>query len=498
MTTEPVFIAVDLGASSGRVMVGEILNDRISLAEIHRFASRAREEDGRLFWEEGHLFAEIENGLARVVDQYGVDRAYRIGVDSWGVDHGFLDEDGGLLASPRQYRDPRSRKAMEILGNEPGHNWLFEQTGVQSAFVNTSFHLYAEFNDERTAAAKAARQLLFMPDLVARRLCGSRVNERTIASTSQLQDLRTGKWSEAVIEALKLPREIFGDVVEPGTVLGPVVDRLARSMGVPDMQVVAVGGHDTASAVAAIPFRSPDHLFLSSGTWSIMGLVSPQPILSAEARARGFSNEGAVGGGVRFLRNLCGMWLIEECRREWQDGDDGPLAYGELVRLAEEAPPAESWIDPDAPLFVAPGPMEDRVRSYCRQTGQKEPADRASLLRMIFESLAVKYALVIAEIEQLRGSPVAGIHVVGGGSRNGLLNRMTADASGKPVLAGPVEATALGNLIVQMQAAGVVADLAEGRRLIERSFPLETVTPEGRFEIGKRVATMRNLPALES
>lgn len=498
MKKHPVFIAVDLGASSGRVMVGETKDNRLSLAEAHRFASRSHEEGGRYFWEVEHLFGEIEKGLAEAVGLYGNDRSYRVGIDSWGVDHGFLDGHGTLLAPPRQYRDPRSNAAMEVLGKAPGHDWLFEQTGVQSAFVNTSFHLYAEYHQERTAASRAARRLLFIPDLVANRLCGCRVNERTIASTSQLQDLRTGKWSDPVIEALKLPREIFGEMVEPGTVLGPVDDRLANSLGVSDMQVVAVGGHDTASAVAAIPFQSPDHLFLSSGTWSIMGLVAPEPILSIEARKRGFSNEGAVGGGVRFLRNLCGMWLIEECRREWQQAEGDALPYGDLVRMAEEAPPSESWIDPDAPLFVAPGPMEQRIRHYCQQTGQKEPKDRAALLRIIFESLALKYAVVVEEIEQLRGSPVAGIHVVGGGSRNQLLNRMTADAIGKPVLAGPVEATALGNLIVQMQAAGVVDNLAGGREWIARSFPLEEVVPEGRFGLAGRIAAMRDLPAIES
>lgn len=477
----PKFLAVDLGASSGRVIAATLQEERVVLDEIHRFPSNAYEREGSFFWDERHLFGEIVQGLAMAVEKFGKERSFYVGIDTWGVDCGLLDQAGNLLASPRQYRDPRSRQAMEQLEKKLGHDWLFDRTGVLSMFVNTSFHLFAEFHLEETEASKAAEKLLFMPDLIAHFLSGSDSVERTIASTSQLLDLRTMDWSKDVLGALHLPAKLFTRPVSPGTRLGKVRKGLSERLDGVDMTVVAVGGHDTASAVGAIPFSGPDILFLSSGTWSIMGMVVPEPILSPEARLLGWSNEAAVGGGVRFLKNLCGMWIIEECRREWEAADGEAPDYEQIVRSARESGYFDAVIDPDDAVFASPGPMEERIRRFCRESGQNEPQNRGEVLRVVFQSLAAKYGLVFQQLESLIGRPLSGIHVVGGGSRNEFLNEMTADSIGKPIQAGPVEATALGNIIVQMVEEGSLPDLDAGRRLIAKSFPVTSYYPEGKY-----------------
>jgi rhamnulokinase len=414
-------------------------------------------------------------GLRRAAETHGND-IVSVGIDSWGCDFGLLDESGRLLDMPHQYRDPRFEGMREVLNSHLGEVEVFAHTGVRTLFYNTSLHLLAEASKNSPALANAKR-LLFIPDLLAYWLTGIQANEQTIASTSQLLDPRSRDWAWKVIEAINLPTLPFGRVVPPGTVLGPVRPEVAEQIGIRHLPVISTASHDTAAAVAGIPLEGDDKLWLSSGTWSIMGLELPGPITSPAAYEFGFGNELGVAGTVRFLCNISGLWIILECRRAWAlQGEK--LSYDEMDDLASKAEQFTAFIDPDDPTFASAGGMPEKILAYCARTGQSVPEDKGTLLRVAIDSLALKYRHVYERLCKLVGKRYTRLNVGGGGIQNVLLSQATADALAIEVVAGPVEATSCGNIITQMIAMGEIPDLAAGRRLIRESFEFRTFRPE--------------------
>ena len=454
------YAAIDLGATSGRVVTGRLDGERITLEEVHRFHNRpVRLPDG-LRWNLLHLFTEALEGLRRAGPLAGV------GVDTWAVDYALLDGAGRVLGLPFHYRDERTSGMDERAFGRVPQAELYAATGIQTLPINTVFQLLA---DEGSAALAAAERLALVPDLLAYWLCGELANESTNASTTGLLDARSGEWAGELIERLRLPRGIFGALIEPGTALGPLLDH--HDLG--PVTTYAVASHDTASAFAAAPVRDEHAAILSSGTWSLLGLELPEPVLSDAAREANLTNERGVDGTTRLLKNVMGMWLLEECRRAW----DAEHSYEELERMAGSVEGDVPLFDPDDPSFLAPGDMPARIAAACEQA---EPSDIATTTRSIMVSLACKYRWVIERLEAVSGRDVRRIHLIGGGARNALLARLTADICAREVVIGPVEATALGNVLVQARAAGELGSLADLRAVAAASVDptVDEPTPE--------------------
>lgn len=468
------FVAVDLGASSGRVMLGRWGADRVTLHELRRFPNGPVAVRGRLYWDVLRLWDEIRAGLAAAA---GLGVPAGIGVDSWGIDFGLLDEAGGLLGNPHHYRDPRTAGMPEVVDRLLPAERLYSRTGIQRLAFNTLYQLVAmrQSGDPRL---EAARTLLLIPDLFHHWMTGRRGTEYTNASTTQLLDVVRGDWATDLVRELGLPAGILPPVDPPGTVLGPLSDEVAREVGLTaTVPVVAGATHDTAAAVAAVPGLDEESAFISSGTWNLVGVELGAPETGEEARRWDFTNEGGVAGRIRFLKNVCGLWLLEECRRRWQrEGTDCDIA--ELVRRAEAAPPLRSVVDPDAGEFSRPGDLPAAIRRYCRERGEPEPRGKGEVVRCCLESLALKHRWVIEGLEAVTGRRLETLRIVGGGSRNHLLCRLTADACGRRVVAGPAEATALGNVLVQALATGRLRDLEAGREMIARSEAQEVYEPD--------------------
>lgn len=474
MTSGKTFIAVDLGAGSGRVIAAKTDFSTLELEEVHRFDNPGTDLPGGSFWNIVGLYREILEGLRRAVERHG-ESIVSIGIDTWGCDFGLIDGNGELLGMPHQYRDPRFEGMAEAMHAILPEAEVYAQTGIKTNFYNSSLHLLAAARKDSPALANA-ENLLFVPDLLAYWLTGRQAVERTIASTSQLLDARTGQWAWGVIDALGLPHKIFGEVVAPGTVLGTIREEVANFIGRAGIPVVASACHDTASAVAGIPMTGAGNLWLSSGTWSIMGVETGEAITSPEALAFGFCNELGVDGSVRFLKNIAGLWLIQECKRQWAlDGDH--LSYAEMAALADKAEPFTAFIDPDDAVFASPGEMPAKIRAFCERTGQAVPRDRGQVLRVASDSLALKYRIVYDRIRKLTGRDYVRLHAGGGGIQNELLSQATASALGIEVVAGPVEATSCGNVITQMVGTGHLPDIAAGRELIRRSFEFRSFVP---------------------
>lgn len=462
--------AVDLGALSGRVAVGRFDGERLDMTEVHRFENVPVETEGTLNWDVAGLYREVQDGLRAAVREAGtVDT---VAVDSWAVDFGVIDRRSRLIRTPLHYRDARRGRAMErVLAKVPARE-LYERTGVQLLPINTIFELAAMAEDDDPALAEGGT-LLLIPDLIHHWLCGSRTSELTNATTTQCFDSRTGGWAVDVLERLGIPAGLLPEVVSPGTRLAPVTD--VSELG--GATVVAVGTHDTASAVAAIPFRRSGSVFISLGTWSLVGVELERPLIDDATFAANLTNEGGVAGTTRLLRNVTGLWLLHECRRAWA-GEGLELTFGELVELAQGAPRLGALIEPNDPLFSRLGDMPAQIREFCARSGQAEPEDPGAVARCILESLALKHAQTVELLADVTGTPVTEIHVVGGGARNELLCRWTADAAGCPVLAGPEEATVLGNLLVQAIALGELASLEEGRAVVRASFAPTVYEPQ--------------------
>lgn len=464
--TPSCFLAFDLGAESGRAVLGRLEAGRLSVKEIHRFPNIPLRHSGHLHWNIFGLFAEMKKAMKACASEVPAGLA-GIGVDTWGVDFGLLARDGSVLGLPFCYRDPRTLGAMEEYFKLVPREALYEVTGIQFMPFNTLFQLYAMVRD-RSPLLGAASDLLFMPDLFNYLLTGRKASEFTMATTSQIFNPRTRSWNLGLFQAMGFSKKILQDVLDPGTVLGPLLAEVAEETGFQGVPVIATASHDTGAAVAAVPARGTNWAYISSGTWSLVGVEERAPIMTKEALDRNFTNEGGVAGTIRFLKNVTGLWLVQQCRRAWEGAR--ALTYDELTRAAGEATPFGALIDPDEPGFLNPPDMPEAIRVYCRKTGQTPPASEASLIRSILESLALKYRLVIEQIERVTGRPVERIHIIGGGSRNRLLCQFTADATGRPVVAGPAEATAIGNVLVQAMALRAVRSHEEMRTIVGDSF----------------------------
>ena len=453
------FLAFDLGAESGRALTGELSAGRLTLRPVHRFANTPLTIDGTLRWNVDDLHAQLRRALAMVDGPLT-----GIGLDTWGCDYALLDERGELVEHPWHYRDHRTDGVMDRVLARLGRDRVYTTTGVQFLPFNTLFQLSAA-RDAQPSALDRAAAFVMMPDLLNYWLTGRIACEYTNATTTQCVDAQTHTWAWELLDDLDLPRRLFGPLVEPGTILGP----LRASGGHAGVPVVAPACHDTGSAVAAVA-ASNDTAFLSSGTWSLLGVETPTPVITPRAAALNFTNEGGVCGTTRLLKNIGGLWLLQACRRDWASaGQD--LTYDTLASAAADAAPFGAIIDPDDPAFLNPPQMTAAIVEYCRRTGQPPPDTPAAFARTIFESLALKYRLVIEWLEEITGRTIRTIRVIGGGAQNALLNQLTADATGRTVLAGPVEATALGNIAMQMLATAEVTTLAEAREIIDRSFP---------------------------
>jgi rhamnulokinase len=473
-TSNPThFLAFDLGAESGRAVLGTLHSSKLSVHEIRRFPNTPLALSGHIHWNVHTLFDEMKTAMREAASALGA-RPESVGVDTWGVDFGLLAGNGDLLGLPFCYRDHRNIGAMEEYFKIVPRSDLYEATGTQFMPFNTLFQIYAMVR-ERSPLLDAAADLLFMPDLFNYLLTGKKAAEFTIATTSQILDPRTKAWIPGLFQAMGLSKRILQDIIEPGTVLGSLTEKVIAETGYRGVPVVATAGHDTAAAVAAVPAEGRNWAFISSGTWSLVGVEEGAPVITPKSLESNFTNEGGVGGTIRFLKNVSGLWLIQGCRKTWSK--DNPLSYEELVRTADDAPGFAAFIDPDSPDFLNPPDMPEAVSAFCRKTGQKAPGSRAAMVRALLESLALKYRHVIDQLRLVLGHPIEKIHVIGGGSRNELLCQFTADATGLPVVAGPAEATAIGNILVQAMAMGQVSSPAEMRAIIRESFALRTYEP---------------------
>lgn len=467
------FLAFDLGATSGRAVVGEVESVKFVMREIHRFPNTLFRLHGKYYWNIYALYEALKASLALCAQQD--IRLDSVGIDAWGVDFGYIGADGSLLGLPRAYRDPYTEHAPERFFRHVSREKLYQKTGIQILNFNSLFQLFSAHQND-FAPVRAAEEILFIPDLLSYLLTGVRVCEYTAASTSQLLNPVTKQFDSSLLEAAGVKPTLLRPVVMPGTKIGTLTEEVAAETGVGRIPVIAVAGHDTASAVVAIPAENSNFAYLSSGTWSLMGIETEEPIVSPASFRHNFTNEGGIEGTTRFLKNITGLWLLEQCRKEWEQAGRS-YTYPEIVHLAQEAPPFACFVDPDDARFAHPSSMPGAIVSYCEETGQPVPASDGGFVRCIFESLALRYSEVMGFLKKMAPFPIDRLHVIGGGSRNRLLNQFTADATGMPVIAGPSEATALGNCMVQARAAGLVADRWEMRRMIAASVSTETFLP---------------------
>ncbi len=466
-------LAFDFGASSGRAIIGTLDNGRITLNEVHRFSNDPVTVNGTFYWDVLRLFHEIKQGLLKAKQAGGFDS---IGIDTWGVDFGLLDKDGVLLENPVHYRDKRNIGMVEKAAKYIGKDEMYKLTGIQFMDFNTAFQLLS-IKENRPELLARAESLLFMPDLFAYFLTGNKVSEYSIATTSQLVDINTRDWSKEILEKLGLPEKIFNRIVPSGSVTGYLSDEICEELGLEKVPVIAVCGHDTQSAVTAVPSEKEDFAFISSGTWSLFGTETKKPIVNDLSYSFNVTNEGGFGYSTAFLKNICGLWLIQESRRQWiREGKE--YSYAELEKAALREKPFARFIDPDAPEFAVPGNLPARITEYCRRTGQSVPENEGQTVRCIYESLALRYRAVLEGIEKCTGKNYDSLNVVGGGTKDTLLCKMTADACNITVYAGPIEATVMGNVAVQLISGGDIADVVEARRIIANSEQLKCYSPE--------------------
>lgn len=457
-------LAIDFGASSGRAMIGTLQEGKISVEEIHRFSNDPVILRGTMYWDVLRLFHEIKQSLIKAKQHGKIDS---IAVDTWGVDFGLLDKDGVLLENPVHYRDDRTYGMLEKSFTKIDKSEFYEITGNQFMEINTAFQLLS-LAENRIEVLARAKDMLLMPDLFHYFLSGIKKAEISIASTTQLFDAKKHIWSEKVIEKLGLRREMFPEIIPTGTVIGELSKELCEELSIEPVKVVAVAGHDTQDALAATPAKEQDFIFLSCGTWSLLGTELDEPIINDTSRELNITNECGYGGKTSFLKNIIGLWLIQESRRQWaREGKE--YSFAQLEEMAGKAEPFRCFIDPDDPIFVPAGDVPSRIREYCKRTGQAVPCNEAEIVRCIDESLALKYRLALEEIKKCTGKEYETIYMIGGGTQSRLLCSMTASACGCTVSAGPVEATVLGNVAIQFIASGAIRDLAKARQIIRDS-----------------------------
>ena len=488
------YIALDLGAESGRAILGEFDGRRLRLEPVHRFPNGPVRLLDSIYWDVLRLFEEIKAGLRRCVQDHGGEWA-GIGLDTWGVDFGLLDRNGDLLGNPYHYRDQRTEGIFEEAFRRVPREEIFERTGIQFMPLNTLFQLLA-MALKRSPILDVAQTLLTMPDLFNYWLTGRKVCEFTIATTTQCYDPRTGDWARGMMESMSIPTHFFPEVVMPGTVLGDLLPSVADEIGAGEIPVIAPACHDTGSAVVAVPAAGNDHLYISSGTWSLVGVELTQPLISNRVLELNVTNEGGAAGTFRFLKNIMGLWLLQECRRTWsREGQQ--LSYDELGELATRAKSFAALVNPDDASFLPHGDMPKRLAEFCRKTGQSLPEDKGAVVRCALDSLALRYRWVLERVEELLGRRLSPIHVMGGGSQNRLLCQLTANVTQRPVVAGPIEATAMGNVLVQAMARGELSSLAQARQVVGDSTELITYEPKpgGQEQCAAAYARFENLLA---
>ena len=464
----PTLLAVDIGAESGRAVLGHLSEHHLTIQEVHRFPNKPVHVRGTLYWDILRLYDEVLTGLwraARIAEQ----PIESIGIDTWGVDFALLDRQGQLLGNPVHYRDRRTEGMMDAVFQRIPKEEIYQRTGIQFMPINTLYQLYA-LVVHHDPQLEQARTFLTVPDLLHYWLTGEAVCEFTNATTTQCYDPRAGDWAREMLAQLGIPTSIFTEIRPPGTILGVLEPAVADATGLTGAKVVLPAAHDTGSAVAAVPFSDPKAAYISSGTWSLVGVETPEPVINEHGLQHNFTNEGGVDGRFRLLKNVMGLWLLQECRRTWAaQGND--WSYEALMQRVQDAPPFRSLIDPDDARFLPPGDMPARIQAFCQETGQPMPQSPSEMVRCILESLALKYRRVIEWLEQVCGWQIPEVHIVGGGVQNRWLCQATANATGRPVLAGPVEATAVGNLLVQAMGLGYLNGLDEAREQVRRALP---------------------------
>jgi rhamnulokinase len=477
---EKAYLAIDMGASSGRHLIGRFDGQKLRLEEVHRFENGPVDMGGRLYWDLPGLWSSVRQGLAAAVAAVGSNAIVSLGVDTWGVDFGLLGRNDELLANPFHYRDGRTNGILEQAFSIVSREEIFRHTGLQFMQFNTLYQLLA-MKLGKSPLLDVAETILLVPDLMHWLLTGFKGNEMTEASTSQFYNPVKCGWATELLEKFGLPTQILGQIVQPGTKIGPLRGSVAAETGL-RAEVVLPGTHDTASAVMAVPASSkpgerPDWCYISLGTWALMGIESPTPVINERVLQRNFTNEGGVGNTIRLLKNITGLWLVQECRRVWSQGSR-TWSWEDLNRLAAAAKPLVSFINPDAADFLSPENMPRAISDFCAKAGQPVPHDEGAVLRCALDSIAMKFRHVLGMCEELAGGRIETIHIVGGGTQNRLLCQAAADASGRRVVAGPVEATAIGNLMMQAVADGAVGSIAEAREVVRRSFDVEEYEPK--------------------
>jgi rhamnulokinase len=477
MTGTHNYLAVDLGAESGRTILGSLEDNRLSLVETHRFANGPVRLPEGLHWDVLRLWSEIQAGIG--ISSAKVEgRLDSIGLDTWGVDFALLDAQGALLANPFHYRDPRTDGMFEAAFRRLSREEIFAHTGIQFMELNTLYQLLA-FSLDKSSLLDVAKAFVTIPDLFNYWLSGEITNEFTNVTTTQCFDPRKRDWAWPVLEAMNVPSHLFGPITESGTPIGTLLPHIAEETGAGAVQVVVPACHDTGAAVVAVPALAgnQDFAWISSGTWSIMGAELREPLISEKALEYNVTNEGGVFGTWRLCKNIMGLWLVQECKRTWaHQGED--LSYGEITHLASEARPFLAVMEPDDHRFFPPGDMPERIRSYCADTGQTVPQTKGEIVRLALEGLALKYRFVLDRLEELTGKRLDPVHIIGGGTKNRLLNQLTADATCRTVVAGPVEATAIGNVLMQAIGLKHLTSLEEARELVRLSFTLEVYEPK--------------------
>ena len=471
--SEKRILAFDFGASSGRAMICTLKDGKLDLREIHRFSNDPVKVTGTLYWDVLRLFYEIKQGINKATLDGGFDS---IGIDTWGVDFSMINKQGQLMDNPVHYRDTRTDGIEETVYKKIPEQKLYSIAGTQKMSFNTVYQL-AALKEKNAELLALCDKVLLIPDLFAYLLTGKMRTEYSNASTTNILDATTQKIDTSILSAIGVKEDIFCPMIRPGEVYGMLSDEICEELHCNPVPVIAVATHDTASAVAAVPTNKKDYVYISCGTWSLFGTVNDKPILTEESCKIGYTNEGASDGKIRYLKNIMGLWLIQQSRNEWKrQGLD--VSFDEMERAAREAQPFKCFINPDAPDFVAPGNMPARVTEYCRKTGQFVPTTMGEILRCIYQSLAFKYRYSTELLEHLTGKKIDSIHMIGGGIKDQLLCSMTASCCNRTVLAGPVEATVTGNVIYQMISLGMIKDLQEGRKIVYNSFPIKTYTPE--------------------
>ena len=468
------YLAFDLGAESGRAILGT-LDDagRLQISQLHRFPNGMINVLGNLHWDVLGLYKEMLEGMQVLAANHATSPT-SIGVDTWGVDFALLDAQGTLIGAPFTYRDQRTQGAMEEFFLKISRERLYQLTGIQFLPFNTVFQLYSMVRD-KSPNLDIASDLLFMPDVFNYFLTGIKKSEFTFATTSQLYNVRTGYWDDEIFKQLSVPKGIMQEIVQPGTVIGGLTDNISEQTGLRGVPVVAVASHDTASAVASVPASGENFAYISSGTWSLMGIESQVPVINEKTLKYGFTNEGGLCRTFRVLKNLTGLWLLQECRKEWAKKRE--YSYSELVEMAENFAPFVSLVCPDRAEFLNPADMPLAIADFCRATGQPVPQEIGQFVRVILESLALTYRHTLEELQEIVATAIEKIHVIGGGSQNHLLCQFTADATGLPVYAGPVEAAAIGNILAQAMAFGRISSLGELREVVRHSFSLDVYEP---------------------